>query len=129
MAVDLHLHSTMSDGSFTPTKVVEYAHSIGLKCMALTDHDTVKGIEEARARATSLRMPFIPGIEMTTLDGDMEVHVLGYFIDHKSQMLIDILSDPEKETDQIKLPTELIVRGSVQPPKTGPANPPRQPTL
>jgi LacI family transcriptional regulator len=46
-----------------------------------------------------------------------------------TQMLIDILSDPEKETDQMKLPTELIIRGSVQPPKTGPANPPRQPTL
>ena len=92
MAIDLHLHSTASDGSFTPDKVVEYAHSIGLKCIALTDHDTVDGLAQAERRATELKMPFIPGIEMTTIDRDQEVHVLGYFIDPENSELLDELA-------------------------------------
>ncbi len=92
MAVDFHLHSTVSDGGFTPEEVVEHAHSIGLKFIALTDHDSVEGIEPAARRARELGIPFIPGIELTTLVRDEEIHVLGYFIDHTYPPLLDELN-------------------------------------
>lgn len=91
MAIDLHLHSNVSDGTFSPTQVVEYAHSIGLKCISLTDHDSVDGIPEAQQRARELDLPFIPGIEMTTLHRGNEIHVLGYFINHECPRLASTL--------------------------------------
>jgi predicted metal-dependent phosphoesterase TrpH len=93
MAVDLHLHSTASDGGFTPREVVDHAHQIGLRCISLTDHDTVEGIEEAQSRAQELAIPFIPGIEMTARDGTKEVHILGYFIDHRNERLLRALAE------------------------------------
>ncbi len=93
MAIDLHLHSTASDGGFTPEHVVEHAHSIGLKCIALTDHDTVAGIKPAWSRARELNIPFIPGIEMTTLDRGNEVHILGYFFDIECKKLQETIAE------------------------------------
>jgi predicted metal-dependent phosphoesterase TrpH len=93
MAVDLHLHSTASDGGFTPRELVEHAHEIGLHCISLTDHDTVAGMDEAKARAEQLAIPFIPGIEMTARDGTREVHILGYFIDHRNEQLVSALNE------------------------------------
>jgi predicted metal-dependent phosphoesterase TrpH len=93
MAVDLHLHSTASDGGFAPREVVEHAHEIGLHCISLTDHDTVVGMDEAKARADQLGISFIPGIEMTARDGAKEVHILGYFIDHRDERLLRALSE------------------------------------
>jgi predicted metal-dependent phosphoesterase TrpH len=91
MAIDLHLHSSASDGGFTPRVVVEHAHELGLRCIALTDHDTVEGIDEASARAEELNIPFIRGIELTAQDGKQEVHILGYFIDHHNERLLQHL--------------------------------------
>lgn len=93
MAIDLHLHSNASDGGFTPAQVVEHAHSIGLKCIALTDHDTIDGIPEAQRRAEELGLPFIPGIEMTALDNGVEVHILGYFIDLNCTQLQEAIKE------------------------------------
>ncbi|MBN1901711.1 PHP domain-containing protein [Candidatus Sumerlaeota bacterium] len=84
MACDLHIHSTASDGSFTPSQVVDHAWNIGLTCISLTDHDTVEGIEEAETCAREHGVPFIPGIEMTTVVDEHEIHILGYFIDYRS---------------------------------------------
>jgi len=81
--IDLHMHSTASDGTLTPTELVEEARKSGLKVMALTDHDTLDGIEEAKNKAKELGIEFINGIEFSTEYNEREVHILGYFLDEK----------------------------------------------
>lgn len=96
MAVDLHIHSTASDGTFTPSQVVDYAQKLGLKCIALTDHDSVAGVDEAQKRAKELGLPFITGIELTVLDRGNEVHILGYFIDINCLELLEAIKETHK---------------------------------
>ncbi|NLE08133.1 MAG: PHP domain-containing protein [Dehalococcoidales bacterium] len=81
--VDLHVHSSVSDGVLSPVRVIEKAAELGLSAIALTDHDNVDGI--APAKETAARYPnlrFIPGIEISTDIKGGEIHMLGYFIDH-----------------------------------------------
>lgn len=81
MKLDLHIHSTASDGSLSPSAVTWAARAGGLDVIALTDHDTCAGIAEALASVPD-HLHVIPGIELsTTLDG-AELHILGYFVDH-----------------------------------------------
>jgi predicted metal-dependent phosphoesterase TrpH len=87
MKVDLHLHTTASDGSLSPSAVVWGARAGGLDVIASTDHDTVAGVQEAMA-ALPDAMHVIPGVELsTTLDG-AELHILGYFIDPTHPALV-----------------------------------------
>ncbi|MEN6355643.1 MAG: PHP domain-containing protein [Armatimonadota bacterium] len=89
---DLHTHTTASDGCHTPTQVVEAAAKAGLAAVAITDHDTVGGIDEALDAGRRLKIEVIPGIEISTIYQDkVEVHMLGYFIDHKNPALIEKL--------------------------------------
>lgn len=76
---DLHTHSLYSDGRDTPSQIVQRAKDCGLAGLALTDHDTYGGVEEARSKAGQLGLRFIPGVELSTVYGEREVHVLGYF--------------------------------------------------
>lgn len=78
--VDLHLHSDYSDGTFTPTEVVERAHQAGLGCIALTDHDTMDGYPEAAAAAAARGLELLPALELSSLNG-FECHLLGYLVD------------------------------------------------
>ncbi len=78
---DTHIHSTASDGVLPPARVVELAKERGLLGMALTDHDTVDGLEEAVAAGRRLDFTVIPGIELSAEHNDQDVHVLGYWID------------------------------------------------
>ena len=81
--IDLHLHSTASDGRFSPAEVVRKAAGLGLTVIALTDHDTVDGIVPALETAKTFpRLKIIPGVEISTDVPTGEVHVLGYFIDY-----------------------------------------------
>ena len=75
--VDLHTHSTASDGARTPRDVVRAAHALGLAALALTDHDTVDGLAEARAEGQELGVRVVSGIELSAVEGDIETHVLG----------------------------------------------------
>jgi predicted metal-dependent phosphoesterase TrpH len=75
--VDLHAHSTASDGSRSPADVVREAKRIGLAAIALTDHDTVAGIAEATAAAEDLGLRVVPGVELSAVEGDVETHILG----------------------------------------------------
>jgi predicted metal-dependent phosphoesterase TrpH len=79
--VDLHTHSIHSDGTWTPTQVVERALARGLSAIALTDHDSVDGLDEARSRASGTPLEIVPGVELSAHDGAVEVHVLGFFVD------------------------------------------------
>jgi len=85
---DLHLHTLFSDGTFTPEELVLNAQKQGLACIALTDHDTVEGCARAGAAAAPVKMEFIPGAELTAEHEDIEVHVLGYFLDTQNPVLL-----------------------------------------
>jgi len=81
IAADLHTHSIHSDGTFPPTAIVERALAKGLTALALTDHDSVDGLDEARARADGTGLEIISGVELSAHDGTVEVHMLGLYLD------------------------------------------------
>ncbi|MGD9849652.1 MAG: PHP domain-containing protein [Nitrospirales bacterium] len=81
--IDLHTHTTWSDGSYSPTELVKWAHQHDIQTLAITDHDTTEGIDEALAISQTLRMDLIPGIEISTRFREREIHVLGYFINYQ----------------------------------------------
>ena len=87
--IDLHLHSTQSDGSFSPTQVVQRAAELGLSAISLTDHDSVAGVREAQNVGRDIGVEVIPGIELSTQEAGMDIHILGYFIDHENSDLLD----------------------------------------
>lgn len=95
--IDLHIHSTASDGSLTPTEVVNRANDLGLTAMALTDHDTVAGIDEALEAAKDLDMEVIPGIEVSCIYKEKEIHILGLYIDHKDPELLAFLKEASRK--------------------------------
>jgi predicted metal-dependent phosphoesterase TrpH len=75
--VDLHSHSTASDGAFAPAVVVQEAHKAGLSAIALTDHDTTAGLAEAQAESDRIGIRLVPGIELSAVENDHETHILG----------------------------------------------------
>lgn len=81
--VDLHTHTTASDGLYSPTELMQHAKEVGLRTVALTDHDTTNGIKEATQTARTLDIDFIPGVEINTDIEGGEVHVLGYFLEYQ----------------------------------------------
>ena len=87
--IDLHVHTTASDGSMCPRDVTSLAAMLGLKAIAITDHDTVAGIDEAGEAGELLGVTVVPGIEISTDYMGRDVHVLGYFLDHKSPKLAE----------------------------------------
>lgn len=91
MYADLHLHTTASDGLFTPSELVQNAWNKGFSAIAVTDHDTVGGLEEALQAGEKYKVEVIPGIELSTLLGEREIHILGYFIDRKNEHLQEML--------------------------------------
>lgn len=96
MAVDLHTHTTASDGALSPKQLVAKAINCGLEGIAITDHDTIGGVEEALAAARGKSFIVIPGIEFSTDWNDEEVHVLGYFIDYRNSRLLQLLEKLEE---------------------------------
>lgn len=90
---DLQSHSTCSDGAFAPAEVVAAAAAAGVTLLALTDHDTVDGIDEARAAAREHAIDLVPAVELSTVDvlGE-DFHVLGYRIDHTDVALGELLA-------------------------------------
>ncbi|MFA5357045.1 MAG: PHP domain-containing protein [Candidatus Omnitrophota bacterium] len=88
---DLHLHTAFSDGTYTPEELVSEGLKTGLSAVAVTDHDTVYGIEPALEAGKKKDMEVLPGIELTVEDGGREVHLLGYLLDHKNKELINKL--------------------------------------
>lgn len=85
--IDLHLHTTASDGTLAPRDLVARASAAGLTTISVTDHDTTAGLAEARTAADTLGMTFVPGIEITAVEAGRDVHVLGYYLDPESTTL------------------------------------------
>ena len=86
---DLHTHSTVSDGTESPTRLLEQAASAGLWAIALTDHDSTSGWREAAAAVPATGVMLIPGMELSTREGYMSVHMLAYLIDPLDEALVD----------------------------------------
>lgn len=91
--VDLHTHSTASDGTLTPEEVVARASFLGLKAIALTDHDTVDGIARAKQAARSFSLELIPGMELSCIYQGTEIHILGFFADETDRQLTKGLNE------------------------------------
>ena len=85
--IDLHTHTTASDGRAAPAELVARAASVGVTVLAVTDHDTVGGCEAASLACASAGLVFVPGIEITAVRNGGDIHVLGYFIDRTSPAL------------------------------------------
>jgi len=79
--VDLHLHTTASDGVMTPSQIVNYAKSKGLLAIAITDHDTIEGLEEGLLEGERIGLEVIPGIEISAEHSPGSMHLLGFFLD------------------------------------------------
>jgi predicted metal-dependent phosphoesterase TrpH len=90
--IDLHLHTTASDGRSTPSELVDEAAGAGLTVMAVTDHDTTASVEDVRQRARARGIDAVPGIEVTAVEDGRDVHVLGYFIDPSDEALGSFLA-------------------------------------
>lgn len=91
--IDLHSHTTASDGQHAPTQQLELAAKAGVTVLAVTDHDTLGGLAEATQAAGSLGVRLIPGIELSTWHNAREVHVLGHFIDPHDAQLASLADD------------------------------------
>ncbi|SDD98850.1 hypothetical protein SAMN02799630_04277 [Paenibacillus sp. UNCCL117] len=88
---DLHTHTIASDGTGTPSHNVQLAAAAGLAAVAVTDHDTVGGLEEALAAAQTYGITVVPGIEISTIHEGIDIHVLGYWIDWRNSVFLERL--------------------------------------
>ncbi|MBQ4646243.1 MAG: PHP domain-containing protein [Candidatus Gastranaerophilales bacterium] len=98
MKIDLHIHTTYSDGMLSPEQIVDTALECNLDCIALTDHDNVLShkIAQDYIKQNNLNLEVIPGVEINTIFKGFEVHILGYFMDKSNQQFIDMLNFQQK---------------------------------
>lgn len=89
--IDLHVHSTASDGTYTPEELVSYACEKALYAFALTDHDSVAGIPSALSAARSHPVRIIPGVEISSVLGGRNIHILGYNVDFRDPVFVNSL--------------------------------------
>jgi len=102
--IDLHVHSNASDGTFTPEQVVEYAEEKELYAFALTDHDTVDGIERAVKAAENKTVKVIPGIELSAeFEKRCDLHILGLNVDYKSKGFLRIVEECQRSRENRNL--------------------------
>lgn len=91
--VDLHAHTHFSDGVLSPTELVREAKESGLAGLAVTDHDTLGGVQEAQAAGRQYGLTIVPGVELSVSTGEEEVHVLGYFVSPDDGQLAAVLEE------------------------------------
>ncbi|MDF7667633.1 PHP domain-containing protein [Orbaceae bacterium ESL0727] len=117
MIFDLHSHTTASDGLLTPTELVRHAVNNQLDVLAITDHDTVKGLPEAQATIAQANLPLklICGVEISTSWRNNEIHIVGLNIDSQNEALIQLLLTQEKNRlDRALAISDKLARVSVQ---------------
>jgi predicted metal-dependent phosphoesterase TrpH len=125
MAIDLHTHSTASDGSDRPSQVVKRAAGLGLNAIALTDHDTLEGIDEAKTAAQDIGLELIPGVELSLEWSRGGMHLLVLFLppghgplrdrlaelqsgrDERNQKMVDVLNSLGMSIDYDEVLTEV----------------------
>ena len=95
--IDLHMHTTASDGTFAPAALVDRAYAAGIRTLSVTDHDTMAGVPEAASAAAERGMEFLPGIEITAVADGRDVHMLAYFLDPAPAGLEAFLVDQRED--------------------------------
>ena len=95
--IDLHMHTTASDGTFAPAALVDRAYAAGIRTLSVTDHDTMAGVPEAASAAAERGMEFLPGIEITAVADGRDVHLLAYFLDPAPAGLEAFLVDQRED--------------------------------
>ena len=106
--IDLHTHTTASDGALAPRALVERAYDVGIRTLSVTDHDTLAGIPEAAAEAAARGMEFLPGIEITAVHNARDVHMLAYFLDPEPAGLAPFLQ--RQRQDRTRRAREMSAR-------------------
>jgi predicted metal-dependent phosphoesterase TrpH len=125
--VDLHLHTTASDGADTPASLVAAAAAAGIGVLSVTDHDTTAGWAEAAGAAGAHDLMFVPGIEITSVSAGRDIHVLGYYLDADAPAFQAFLDDQRRDRirrlhaiceklDRLGMPIELPALGETVPP-------------
>ena len=89
---DLHMHTNFSDGRLTPKQLLDLSKKSGITVLSITDHDNVNAIPEAIVYTNEIGVRVIPGVEISADLDELEVHILGYFIDHTNKKLLDFLT-------------------------------------
>ena len=103
--IDLHMHTTASDGVLSPSALVERAFDVGIRILSVTDHDTMAGIEEASGAALARGMKFLPGIEITAVDKRKDIHMLAYFLENEEKRLAPFLA--RQRSDRVRRAREM----------------------
>jgi predicted metal-dependent phosphoesterase TrpH len=106
--IDLHLHTTASDGALAPAALIARAAAAGLTIVSVTDHDTVAGLPEARAAAAAQGIRLVDGIEITAVEESRDVHMLAYFFDPAAPALLDFLA--AQRADRVRRVEEIAAR-------------------
>lgn len=94
---DLHIHSTFSDGTLSPEEIIAVAKETGVKCIAITDHDCLESQYIINKSDDDLKI--VSGIEISSEIDGLEIHILGYFIDHKNKELVEVVNKLAKERE------------------------------
>lgn len=102
MRIDLHVHTTASDGLLEPTALVQAVRTAGVQVFSVTDHDTVDGLDEAKRAADAAGLTLVPGVELSAYWRTVEFHILGYFIDPASAALRTFLANT-REARHVRL--------------------------
>lgn len=97
--VDLHTHTTESDGSFTPEELMREAKRVGLSAIAITDHDSISGIKKAAPLAEELGIELIPGVELSTDYNGKEVHVVGLYVNIEDEYFLGKIKEFKENRD------------------------------
>ncbi len=112
--IDLHTHTTASDGRSSPAELVECAAQAGVTVLSVTDHDTTGGVAATRSACAAAGIEFVPGIEITAVAEGRDVHVLGYYFDPESASLQTFLAEQrERRVDRIRQMVSLLAEHGV----------------
>jgi 3',5'-nucleoside bisphosphate phosphatase len=109
---DLHTHTDHSDGSLSPGEVVFKAVERGLKAIAITDHDTISGLEESRDACLEYGITFVAGVEISSISAGYEVHLLGYGFDSEDESLLEFLAEQRGRREERALEFVRVFRGA-----------------
>ena len=113
--IDLHTHTTASDGRCSPAELVARAAAAGIRVLAVTDHDTVAGCEAAEAASSAAGIEFVNGVEITAIRDGGDVHVLGYFIDrHSPSLLAFLATQRQRRIDRVRQVIERLASFDIQ---------------
>ncbi len=108
--IDLHTHSTASDGIYNPVELIQIASSAGIAALGLTDHDSVAGLAEGIAAAGKYGVELVPGVEITILEDQREIHILGYYPQDRDRLHAELEDIREERHSRMKKIVDKLIK-------------------